>query len=177
MKEYLRLPVLVLVSLLPLSVSAAIYKYIDENGRVAYSDKPVSGAETMKVQRASSKLDDEVATKVSDDNFDEYGEVVRYNTLQVLNPTSDQVINDSSGSVQVIFLPTPGLSKSHQLIINVNGKDVSRGRHSTLNLANLSRGSHTVSAKIVDNRGFLMIESDSVTFHVRDTGEDSQAYQ
>lgn len=169
MRDYLRLLVLFLAALAPLSSSPAIYKYIDENGRVAYSDKPVDGAKTMKIRRTPSPAQNQPTNDaVGDANFDEYGEVVKYNSLQVLNPPPEKIIDERSGAVQVILLATPQLSNSHQLIINVNGKDISRGRHANLNLSNLTRGSHTISGRIIDSNGFEMIKSPDVTFHVRD---------
>ncbi len=176
MRDYLPFPVLILAAMLPLSASAAIYKYIDENGRVAYGDKPVEGAKTIKVRSAPPSADKDSNTDengVTDDNFGEDGEVSKYNSLKILNPTPEKIINDRSGSIQVIFLPTPRLSKNHQLIINVDGKDISRGRHGSLNLTNVTRGSHTVSGRIVNADGAQIIESAVVTFHVQDTGGTS----
>lgn len=170
MREYLRLPVFVLAALLPLSSSPGIYKYIDENGRIAYSDKPVVGAQAVKIQRAPTPSREDVAENdyLGEDNFDEYGEVTKYNALQVLHPIPEKVVNERSGSVQVILLATPPLSDQHQLIITVDGKDISRGRHANLNLTNLPRGSHSVNGRIVDSNGFEMIKSPTVTFYVRD---------
>ena len=31
-------------------VASAVYKYIDENGQVAYGDRPVQGAEKLKIR-------------------------------------------------------------------------------------------------------------------------------
>lgn len=174
MREYLPCSAFIFAILLPLTASSAIYKYIDENGRVAYSDKPVAGADQIKVQRAperSQKLAKDDGDD-SDENIGVDGDVARYESLRILNPEPNQSINDQSGTVQVILLPTPALSRSHEIVINVDGKDISRGRHSSLSLTNLTRGSHSVSGRIVDAEGYNMIESGTVTFHVRKTGQD-----
>lgn len=173
MRDYL--PLLLVIALLPLSAWAGIYKYIDANGRVAYSDRPVEGAQAMKLRSAPTPPADKYADEdgVTDDNISGDGEVTRYSSLQVLNPTPGKTINDRSGSVQVILLPTPPLSSSHQLIINVDGKDISRGRHANLSLTNVGRGSHSVTGRIVDADGFVMIESPTVSFHVRKSGAES----
>lgn len=176
MKDYISFAVLVVIAtLLPLKAGySGVYKYLDENGRIAYSDKPIEGAKKMKLQRSPTPPPaDDASEEEALENEDEQ-EVTSYKALKLLNPTQNKVISDRSGSVQVIMLPTPRLSSQHQLIINVDGKDISRGRHANLNLANVHRGSHTVSGRIVDADGNVMIESPSVTFHVRrqNEGED-----
>ncbi len=174
MKDYFSFTVLVAIAslLLPMASNAGIYKYLDENGRVAYSDKPVEGAKKMKIQRQPTPQPDESTEDDDASEDEEEEEVTSYKSLKILNPTHDKVISDRSGSVQVILLPSPRLSSEHQLIINVDGKDISRGKHANLNLANVHRGSHTVSGRIVDADGNLMIESPSVSFHVRRNGDD-----
>jgi hypothetical protein len=173
-KDYFSFTLLVAIATLlaPTVSSAGIYKYLDENGRIAYSDKPVEGAKKMKVQRQPTPQQDQSTDDEETAEVDEDGEVTSYKSLKVLNPTQGKVISDRSGSVQVIFLPSPRLSAQHQLVINVDGKDISRGKHANLNLSNVHRGSHTVSGRIVDADGNLMIESPSVTFHVRRNGEE-----
>ena len=175
-KDYFSFAVLVVVAtlLLPKAGTAGVYKYLDENGRIAYSDKPVDGAKKMKLQRSPTPPAEDEASEeeLSEDNEEQ--EVTSYKALKLLNPTQNKVVSDRSGSVQVILLPSPRLSSQHQLIINVDGKDISRGRHANLNLANVHRGSHTVSGRIVDADGNVMIESPSVTFHVRRQNEGEE---
>lgn len=146
-----------------------IYKYIDENGKIAYSDKPIEGAKKMNIQLRPTPVPDaaqEAADALeSDDGTNK--EVANYESLELLTPTHDKVVSDRSGSVQVILLPTPRLSSTHELVINVDGKDISRGRHGNLNLSQVSRGTHTVSARILDANGTIMISSPTVSFHVK----------
>ena len=149
---------------------AGIYKYLDENGKIAYSDKPVQGAQELKIRtRSTSELDEaQRAADALENDDDNSGEVTSYESLELLTPGDDKVVSDRSGSVQVILLPTPQLSNTHELIITVDGKDISRGRHANLNLSQVSRGTHTVSARILNANGDTMISSPTTTFHVRE---------
>ena len=150
------------------SAVGGIYKYLDENGQIAYSDKPVEGAKRMNIQLRPTPEPDEVEDVVEELASDgTSAEVTDYESLELLTPTQEKVISDRSGSVQVIALPTPRLSRSHELVITVDGKDISRGRHANLNLSQVSRGTHIVSARILDASGTLIITSPSVTFYVQ----------
>ena len=149
---------------------AGIYKYLDENGKIAYSDKPVQGAQKLKIKlRPTPEIDEAQRAADALENDDSNGkEVTSYESLELLTPDNDKVVSDRSGSVQVILLPTPRLSSTHELVITVDGKDISRGRHANLNLSQVSRGTHTVSARILDANGNTMISSPTTTFHVRE---------
>lgn len=158
--------------------SAAVYKYIDENGNVAYGDKPVSGSEQVKIQKAKRpkpQVQDEGESGEqpqsnrnggSRQSGDEDAPVV-YKSLEILTPKNEKVIDDRTGTVQVIFLPTPSLAPSDQLVITVDGKDLSKGRDANLALQQVSRGQHTVTGRILDADGNLKIQANTVTFHVR----------
>lgn len=148
---------------------AGIYKYIDADGNVAYGDKPVVGAKKMKIKlRPTPEPEpDRTIPDDSDSDEDDDQEVSNYQSLELLNPKDGKAISDRSGSVQVILMPTPRLSQKHKLVINVDGKDISRGRHSNLNLTQMSRGSHTVSGRILDANGTELISSPTATFHVK----------
>lgn len=145
-----------------------IYKYLDENGNIAYSDKPIQGAKRMNIQlRPTPEPDDEQQAADALENDSASKEVTNYESLELLTPKNDKVVSDRSGSVQVILLPTPRLSSTHELVITVDGKDISRGRHANLNLSQVSRGTHTVSARILDANGTTIITSPTSTFHVK----------
>ena len=150
------------------SAVGGIYKYIDENGQVAYGDKPVEGAKRMSIQLRPTPVPEENKAQAEElANAGANEEVASYESLELLTPTQEKVVSDRSGSVQVILLPTPRLSRTHELVISVDGKDISRGRHANLNLSQVSRGTHIVSARILDANGTVMISSPSVTFHVQ----------
>ena len=152
--------------------NAAVYKYIDENGNVAYSDKPVQGSKKLKIHSTrpsseSSSEDGEGSDGESsgDRELADENQVV-YKSLDILTPKSGKVIDERSGAVQIIFLPTPSLGKTDQLVITVDGKDISKGRDANFSLSNLARGGHTVNGKIIDANGKTKITSNVVTFEV-----------
>ena len=149
--------------------AAGVYKYIDENGQVAYSDRPVEGAEKLKIRSrttpsyaAQPSQPEQQESAAGPKNKDH-----KYSSFELLTPKNDKTISDRSGSVQVIFLPSPKLAPDHEIIVTVDGKDISRGRHANISLSQVPRGSHDVSGRIESADGKILIKSDKVTFHVK----------
>lgn len=171
MRSFALLPVFLASTLLVANSSsiAGIYKYIDEDGQVAYSDKPVDGAEKMKIRERAPRPEAGFDTNSNRGQGPEgeLSEQVEYESLEILTPRNDRVIADRTGSVEVILLPTPRLADGHELIIVVDGKDISRGRHANVTLSQVPRGSHKVSARILDSGGQTLMTSPTVTFHVK----------
>lgn len=181
MKDYITALIIITgITLVSGTAGAGIYKYLDENGKVVYGDKPVAGAKKMKVRRRPEPVAERREEFDDSDGGqqDDLEEVTKYDSLELLSPKNDKVVLDRTGSVQVILMPAPRLSSTHELIINVDGKDISRGKHSNLNLQGMSRGTHTVSARIVDANGIELIASPTAIFHVkRPTADDELAYR
>ena len=150
-------------------VASAVYKYIDENGQVAYGDRPVQGAEKLKIR--TRNIPRYAAPEEYDKRNQQAGQPDKagftYESFELLTPKHDKVVSDRSGAVEVIFLPTPSLAPDHEIIVNVDGKDISRGRHANLSLSQVPRGSHKVSGRIESAEGKVLMKSATVTFHVR----------
>ncbi len=150
-------------------VAAGVYKYIDENGQVAYGDRPVQGAEKLKIRSRNgpsyATQPSQPANSKQQSEADNNG--FEYESLELLTPKNDKVVSDRSGSVQVIFLPAPALAPDHEIIVTVDGKDISRGRHANISLSQVPRGSHKVTGRIESSDGQVLIKSDTITFHVK----------
>jgi len=159
-------------------VSADVYKYIDENGNVAYGDKPIDGSEKVKIPGVKSNSRSNSGNKTAsnsnsqsddlDEGQDEEGaiETTDYKDLAVLTPRQGRVVDPENGTVQIIMLPTPSLASADQLVINIDGKDVNKGREVNLSVQNLTDGPHTVKGRILGQDGKVIIESASVKFQV-----------
>ena len=64
------------------------------------------------------------------------------------------------------MLPTPALGDADQLVINIDGRDVNKGREVNLSVQNLPDGPHTVSGRILGQDGKVIIESAKVKFQI-----------
>ena len=147
--------------------SADIFKHVDENGNVSYSDQPALGSERIETRNHRS------SSRASGDEEPDGGaegegkaESPDYKSLQILTPREGKVVDSETGAVQVIMLPTPSLGKSDSLVIEVDGRQVSKGRDVNLSIQNVPKGKHSVSSRIENSEGEVIIESASINFTI-----------
>ncbi len=148
---------------------ANIYKHVDENGNVSFSDKPIQGAEKVKIHNTRSSSNSNFAGESEEAADAESSEVIEspdYKSLAILTPREGKVVEENASAVQIILLPTPSLGDNDELVIAIDGKEISKGRDVNLSVRNLESGNHTVTSRIQNKAGKVIIESDSVNFSI-----------
>jgi hypothetical protein len=141
-----------------------IYKYTSEDGEVIYSERYHPEAERIKVidgKKSGAPTPDELTDKVR-------AEAGEYDSFTIVQPNDDETIRNQEGTVTVGISLSPNLSESHVIHLYVDGTKIDSDiRQTQLVLQQLSRGTHSLRAKIVDSEGVSMKESNSITFHLR----------
>ena len=156
---------LLMVLLVMAQVSGAqVYKIINADGTIAYSDRAQEGAEevsvpTLQTYEAPTNLDSAPASE----DADEYPE---YTLFEVVKPEHNEPFRDNGGYVAIQLSVRPGLFREHEVSIFVDGKDLGSSRESSINLQNVDRGSHTVHGVIRDKDGKEVERTSRVTFHL-----------
>lgn len=165
---------LMLLFLLP--VHAEIYRWIDDSGNVVFSDEPQAGAERVDLPPTTTytPVDEEAATdeilKLSPEDEDEaqQRDVPDYQ-IRIVAPANDESIwvNNGDVTVSMIVEPTLDAERGDQVILRLDGEPVSEPRNSTtFQLNNLSRGTHSLNATVVDSNGVALTSTGTVTFHL-----------
>lgn len=171
MKRLLSLSLLVLCA----SVNAEVFRQVGPDGSVTFSDTSTPGAERVRVAPAQTVTlpaapPRATATEQSGGSTETTAEPVpAYESFTILEPSNDQGVRANDGNVTVSLSLRPGLAPGHKIELVLDGQDggtVYSGSSLTFNLTNLSRGTHTVSARVKDARGEQLIETGTVSFHV-----------
>ena len=89
-----------------------------------------------------------------------------YSKLEFIAPKANQAIRANDGDVSAIISLKPVLKAGHAIAFYLDGKEVSKGESRTTNFSNLPRGEHSVSVKILDQKG-KVIKTSSVNFTVQ----------
>jgi uncharacterized protein DUF4124 len=145
--------------------AATTYKWVDKDGTLHYSDQPQPGAEVIHVdttppgsvapQAASARP---VLTTPRP---------FAYTSCTVSSPSPDQVFFNTR-SVNVSLNLQPALQPDHTVVVTVNGGKVAWPPGSTsYQLQDLSRGSFSVSAQVLNEKGVALCKSPPLTFHIR----------
>jgi hypothetical protein len=96
-----------------------------------------------------------------------------YTGFSITNPTNDQGVRANDGNVTIHMSLQPALRSGHMIVLNVDGEDGKSSKTTsglTIELNNMSRGLHTVTATVVDEDGNGLIKTEPVSFHVLRVG-------
>jgi hypothetical protein len=162
--------VLFLVGLLafPAFASQTVWKWVDNNGVTHYTDRPVPGATKMEISVGNSAAPPASQLRPST-TTPPVNTGPSYRTFEISKPVNDQNFINTAGHVTVNVRLDPALQPGHQLTLILDGRAVEGFPRNTsqFDLKDVPRGTHTVNAQIVDERGTRLQETAPVIFHVR----------
>jgi hypothetical protein len=158
---------------LALSLAAAsqeIYRWVDKNGVVHYSDQPGSpNAELIDVIEPNAYEAPDApppAPGRGNANEREDQDASPYASLSISSPAPDEVFFGADAVVNVAAELQGTLQPDHTVVFFLNG-DRKEADGLTTEYSGLARGSYFLRVSIVDSSGKPVIMSQQVTFHVR----------
>jgi len=139
-----------------------IYKQVQPDGSVVYTDKPTEGTESTEVELKPLMV--LPATKIQ-----KYGVGQPMDTKQSLDfkvaiasPTNGATFqNSAADEIKLVINVTPELFKPYTLKVSIDGKPVNSQANT---LPYMNRGKHELRAEIV--KANSVVESTSVIFYV-----------
>lgn len=151
-----------------------LWRWVDDNGVVHYSDKPVEGAERIELRRTQTYSGDDTlrarpsardAAAGTGPTEPESG----YRALRIVKPEPDSVAWNVGGEIMVEVESEPALRGGDKVALFYNGEIVGGTPAATTSIAitGVYRGTHTIYATIIGADGNQVIQSDPVSFHVR----------
>jgi hypothetical protein len=113
----------------------------------------------------TDKLDDGNETKEETDDKEEEADEPPYATFEITYPTKDDVIRANDGNIFISLQLSPALAVSDHIFVYVNGrKVVEEGKALSVELKQLDRGEHSLFAVVRNDKGDVLINSNTVTF-------------
>jgi hypothetical protein len=134
-----------------------IYKTVQDDGTVIYSDRAVSGSTSVSllgtsVIMSSPATAQPVATQASNT----LAPVIEYR-VAVLSPLPEATIRDNLGRLDILVEVIPKKTGKFQLVINNQiVKTQSKGKFV---LENVARGAHSIEVHFFDNSGKILASS------------------
>ena len=152
-------------------LSAAVYKSVDAQGNVVYTDEPGGDAKPVKLPPLSTvpapRFKSSTPSSSPSSAESEPSAATNYEQISIVSPTQDATLRDNTGAVPVNVVLEPELNSvaGHRYRYYLDGQAQGKPTESgQISFANLDRGSHTVEAAVVDNTGQELIRSGSVQF-------------
>lgn len=152
-----------------------VYRWVDEDGVVHYSDQPHPGAERLIIEgapapgtRLSPRAGDARGAGQQQPGEPQADEPFSYERLEVSQPASEETLWNIGATLDVTLDLQPSLQPGHRVRVYFDGeaRDVS-GTQFTLE--EVYRGEHNIQAEVVDANGNVMIRSQPTRFYVQQT--------
>lgn len=151
------------------NANAAVYKTVDEQGNIIYTDDPNSKGKAVDLPPLSTVPPSTNATEKPGKIPAEADRSARYQAVTVVSPTQDGTVRDNPGQVSVKVQVAPALdSKAGDRIqYLLDGKPQGEPSTSdTVTFNNVDRGEHTVQAVVIDAAGKELKRSAAVRFYL-----------
>ena len=141
-------------------LSGEVYKTIDEDGNVIFTDRPSLNSEEIKLKELKT-TETVKPTSITSGSKNKNKGNHSYKKLIVSNPANGSAIRSNNGNVSISISLEPSLRAGHRILISVDGKEVSKGSGKSVSLTNLDRGTHAVTVRIIDSSSNAMISASS----------------
>ncbi len=132
-------------------ISAEIYRWVDDQGNVEYSDQPRDGATKIEVQDPSTislpKLSNLPKTTSSEDS----PPISQYKRLLITFPENNSAFHSGDGNITVLTEVDPELLPNHSLRLTMDGAVMGTGKANFFTLSNIDRGTHSLQLDVIDN--------------------------
>lgn len=148
----------------------ALWTWTDANGVTHFSDRPVPGARKVEITTSIPPAPQVATPDPASGTATGQREAaaVTYQSLEIWQPQQDASFFGADVAVEVRIRSEPELATGHTRRLYLDGKLIEAADNAeTYTLTNLSRGAHSISAVIFDERGNERIRSQPRVFHVR----------
>jgi len=148
-------------------LQAAVYKTVDPEGNVFYTDKPAGNGKPVDLPPLSTIPPPKY--KLSKPKAESGASGTGYTQLSIMSPTQDETLRDNTGAVPVSagIEPPLNVAAGHLFQYYLDGQKQGEPTTSTrIVVANVDRGTHNVSVAVINAEGKEVMRSNPVPFHL-----------
>ncbi|MFV0596212.1 DUF4124 domain-containing protein [Shewanella sp.] len=149
---------LICLLLLSLLAQATVYKWVDKDGKVHYSDEPHPNAEVVELKEKT--LNQIALPPVNNDSND--SQVIQQIQYQVIitSPVEEETVRDNNGDFQVTATVTPEIKSQYLMALKLDGQMVGQPQVGGIfQLTNIDRGEHTIVVDAMTQNGKVFASS------------------
>ncbi|KPQ28008.1 MAG: protein of unknown function containing DUF4124 domain [Marinobacter excellens HL-55] len=159
------------IGMLLLASAAAhgeVYRHVDAQGNVTFSDEPMQGGETIEVKPVTTiTLPKPEAVSQTDQLLEDVErQGAAYESLTLAHPENDQAFHSGNGDVTFEVRSSPELRRGHRYEVTLDGQPVGQSSSGSITVNNIDRGTHSAGVHIVDENGIQVKSGQPVTFTI-----------
>ncbi|MEI6859254.1 MAG: DUF4124 domain-containing protein [Shewanella sp.] len=151
----MRFYLMALLLLFTLFAQATVYKWVDQDGKVHYSDKPIENSEVVEFNsNTQNQIKFHTPKDYSSATNDIQEPLTEYYNLSISSPVEEEIIRNNEGKITIIAMMSPDLKAKHVLVLLMDGVIVSPSQTSTIfSLKDIDRGEHSFVIKAIAQNG------------------------
>ncbi|AQS38497.1 protein of unknown function (DUF4124) [Shewanella psychrophila] len=148
MRLYFAIPLLFFT----IAAQATVYKWVDKDGKIHYSDKPIENSEAVEF-KSNTQNQIQLNTPKAPPSNDDQKSLTEYN-LSITSPAEEETIRNNEGKLTIMARISPDLEAKHVLVLLMDGAVVGTPQTSPIfSLKDIDRGEHNFVIKAVAQNG------------------------
>lgn len=151
---------------------AEVYRWVDADGVVHFTDRPVPGAERLLIEPPPPASDPGIGSRRPPVRAAaEEPPVAFYDLVAIQSPGQDEVLWNIEGQLDVSAAVNPPLRPGHRLRLFLDGSPVATlpPGQTSIQLTDVFRGEHSLRAEVLDQTGATVGAGPVTSFAVRQT--------
>ena len=152
------------------TVDAGLYKGLDDEGNVVYSDQPFENAQKFTppsltvVNSPKAEIKKEVLEEEKTAEF-------KYTDFDIVSPKDNQTIwNEPDLGVTVQLKPALNTAEGHTVWLMMDKKPLVKNSQSmSLTIGRSDRGAHQLQAQVRDKEGKVILRSRVIVVHIKNS--------
>ena len=149
--------------LVSLFAQAAVYKWVDKDGKVHYSDEPQTNSQVVELKENTQnqiKINtppDLTTPKAAEEEGPRY-------QLTIISPDEEATVRDNNGDFEVVVSSEPELASRHYFELLLDGTVYGKAQSTPIFLLKgVDRGEHTLVVQAVAQNGKVLASSPTRT--------------
>ena len=147
------------------ALAQKVYKVIQPDGTVLFTDSPQPGDGAEEVDVGPINVTPALASPT--DAFDDSpaAELEQgYTEVRITSPANESSVRDNAGNVTVDVKLTPSLRSGDKVELRLDGRSIGGGSKTAFTLTDMDRGTHSLQAVVKNPAGKVVARSESITF-------------
>jgi hypothetical protein len=148
------------------AAQAEVYRQVDAQGNVTFSDQPSSDAEAMQVKPVTTITLPKMQDLEQREPQQEQPPSPLYEMVRIVYPRNKEAFHSGNGDVQFSVISSPQLRDGHKYEVTLDGQPVGQSTSGTILVQQIDRGTHQVGVNIVNRSGAQVGSGAGVTFTI-----------
>ncbi len=156
-----------LFSSLTIAAETKIYHWVDEEGKMHFSDSAIPGTKQVNVKENNLLLSLPQESKQQEAPQQQPDEPVTTYKATITSPEDDKPLRSNNGTINIHVQTEPEKENTQKLQLYLDGIKLGSPQISqTIRALNIDRGTHQVQVELLDEDGTSITKTQIVTVHL-----------